>query len=79
MAKPLGIHQPVGSERALPTPAEDHIECCQPDENGDENRNPMRRKNGFASLEYDDRNQRRRREKNDFQKPKELPRKFVRV
>ena len=38
------------------TLTEDQIECCERDENGEENRNPVRSKNGFASLEYDDRN-----------------------
>ena len=77
--RPWVTRQPLGSERAPPTAAEDHIECSHPDENDEENRKPVRCKNGLAKLEYDDRNQRRRGEKEDFQKPKELPGKFVRV
>jgi hypothetical protein len=36
----------------LPTLIEDHIECCQPNENGEQNREPVRSKNGIASVEY---------------------------
>jgi len=65
------------SELGLPTLIEDHIDCCQPNEDGEENRESVRSKNGIASPEYDDRNKRWRGEKDYFQKPKELPPKFA--
>jgi hypothetical protein len=46
----------LGSESGPPTLTEDHIQYGEPDENGEENRKPVRRKNRLGSVEYDDRN-----------------------